>query len=186
MTGYFGSSATFGSRYLSVMGSTDCFVTHVTGQGVVDWAIRLGGTSSDRCYGIANDRGQGFLVTGRFEGSAELGPDVLSTHGSGDIFAVGGNTDGTFRWAMRAGGTSDDQGRCIASDGTGGAYIGGYFGGTAWFGPTTMSTLGSNDGFIMRVSGSGDLVWAARTGGTSDDKAYGIASTDVGLSLIHI
>ena len=39
----------------------------VAGQGVVDWAVRAGGSSIDRGYGIASDGSGGSLVTGYFK-----------------------------------------------------------------------------------------------------------------------
>ena len=58
-------------------------------------------------------------------------------------------------WATRAGGTSDDEGRGIATTARGDSYVTGVFRGTATFGPgdaneTTLTAAGSIDIFVAK------------------------------------
>ena len=50
---------------------------------------------------------------------------------------------GVIDWAVRAGGSSDDYGRGIASDGSGGSLVTGDFSGTATFGATSLTSSGN-------------------------------------------
>jgi hypothetical protein len=58
-------------------------------------------------------------------------------------------SSGTIEWAVRAGGTGEDQAKGIAPDGSGGALlVTGYFAGTASFGTTTLT---GNDAYYQDV-----------------------------------
>ena len=89
---------------------------------------------------------------------------------------------GAIDWAVQAGGTSDDSGNGIASDGAGGALVTGAFNGAASFGSTTLETVsrlrGDYDGFVTHVTASGVIDWARSTGGTLTASGYGIAQRD--------
>ena len=78
---------------------------------------------------------------------------------------------GALVWAKRAGGTSSDGGRGIATDGAGNSYVSGRFSGTATFGlgeanQTTLTSAGGPDIFVAKYDPSGALIWAKRAGGT--------------------
>ena len=55
-----------GATSLTSSGNYDIFVMHVTSAGVIDWAVRAGGSSHDYGVGIAADGSGGSLVTGYF------------------------------------------------------------------------------------------------------------------------
>ena len=112
----------------------------VTSAGVIDWAVRAGGSSRDRGYGIASDGSGGGLVTGYFGGTATFGATSLTSSGNYDIFVMHVTSAGVIDWAVRAGGSSGDYGRGIASDGSGGSLVTGYFQGTATFGATSLTS----------------------------------------------
>jgi hypothetical protein len=88
-------------------------------------------------------------------------------------------------WEVRrAGGNSNDEGRGIAVDSSGNAYITGYFQGAALFGATTLTSAGGFDTYIAKVDSGGNFIWAKRAGGTSDDYGRGIALDSSGNAYI--
>ena len=80
---------------------------HVTSAGVIDWAVRAGGSSIDYGYGIASDGSGGGLVIGSFQGTATFGATSLTSSGGYDIFVMHVTSAGVIDWAVRAGGSSD-------------------------------------------------------------------------------
>ncbi len=66
------------------------------------------------------------------------------------------------------GGSSADDSKSIAVDGSGNTYVVGEFQGTADFDPgagtTNLSSAGNSDVFIAKYDTSGDLVWAKSVG----------------------
>ncbi|MGH8564958.1 MAG: SBBP repeat-containing protein, partial [Gammaproteobacteria bacterium] len=140
------------------------------------WARQAGGTSSDEARGIGVDGSGNSYVTGRFRDTATFGPGetnetMLTSAGGNDVFVAKYDSLGDLVWAKRAGGTSDDDGRGIAVDGSGNSYVTGFFPDTATFGPgetneTMLTSAGGNDVFVAKYDSLGDLVWAKRAGGT--------------------
>ncbi|MEI7609884.1 MAG: DUF4347 domain-containing protein, partial [Rhodospirillaceae bacterium] len=76
------------------------------------------------------------------------------------------------------GSSGNDIGRAIAVDASGNVYVTGSFTGTVDFDPgpgiTTMTSAGSTDIFIEKLSATGDLIWTARLGGSGADIGYGV------------
>ena len=93
----------------------------------------------------------------------------------------------TFQWNQRAGGTAADEGRGVAVDAQGNAYVAGLFRGAATFGPVGMGqvtltsvppasgTAPSADVVLAKYAPSGELLWALRGGGPGNEEAGGVA-----------
>ena len=154
VTGLFNGNASFGSLSLIGQGLSS-FVTHVNASsGVIDWAIKVFGTSEVHCTGIDNDGKGGALVTGYFAGSALFGWKALIGLGNDfDAFVMHVTATGSIDWAVQTSGTSLDVANGIAHDGAGGALVTGVFSGVASFGGTTkLTALGKFDAFVMHVT----------------------------------
>ena len=106
-------------------GSYNIFVMHVTSAGVIDWAVRAGGSADDYGYAIASDGSGGAVVTGDFTGRATFGSTTLTSSGGYDVFVAHVSSAGAIDWAVKAGGSSDAIGYGTASDGAGGGAAGG-------------------------------------------------------------
>ncbi|HPI42519.1 MAG TPA: SBBP repeat-containing protein [Candidatus Cloacimonas acidaminovorans] len=86
VTGYFRSSATFGTTTLTSSGYEDIFVAKLDSSGNWLWAKKAGGTSYDKGYSIAVDVNGNSYVIGYFSGSATFGTTTLTSSGDTDIF----------------------------------------------------------------------------------------------------
>ncbi|KOO21965.1 pkd domain-containing protein [Chrysochromulina tobinii] len=182
VTGVFSGTASFGDTSLTSRGSFDAFVLHVTASGLIDWAVQAGGASYDQGFGIAHDgTNGGAFVTGTFAGEAHFGSYAVTSRGVYAVFVMHVTASGVIDWVVQAGGKgTDNVGRGIAHDGSGGALVTGTFDGSAsqpcfsstssachaWFGSTTLTTHGDLDTFVMHVTASGAIDWAV-TAGTS-------------------
>jgi hypothetical protein len=175
VTGQFGGSATFGNTTVVSSGSEDVFIAKYDATGAVLWVKQAGGTSSDEGYDIAVDNSGNSYVTGYFSGSATFGSTILTGSGSADIFIAKYNAVGTMLWASQAGGTSGDYGQGIAVDGSGNSYVTGHFFGSVTLGSVTLASIGSADIFVAKYDGSGTVLWAKQSGGTTPDVSDGIA-----------
>lgn len=162
-----------------------------------DWAKKAGGTGEDFGQDIAIDGLGNVYVTGYYgeystAGTATFGSTTLNSAGKSDIFIAKYDASGNLLWARSAGGTNNDYSYGIAIDGLGNAYIAGYFGynpgppsvSTATFGTTTLTSAGRSDVFIAKYAPSGNLLWAKRAGGTSNDYGNGVAVDGLGNAYI--
>jgi len=152
ITGYFRSTATFGSTTLTSSGDTDIFVAKLDTIGNWLWADRMGGTGSDLGYGITVDATGNAWLTGTFQGTASFGPHTLTAIGSNDIFAAKLDTASNWLWADNMGGTESDVGYGITVDAVGNAWLTGSFQGTASFGPHTLTAIGADDIFAAKLA----------------------------------
>jgi len=189
VTGFFSGTADFdpsaGTHNLTSAGGTDIFVAQLDATGALVHAVRMGGTSNDEGLGIAADSSGNVYTTGFFAGTADFDPDVgtsnLTSAGSTDIFVSQLDSGGNLIWARRIGGTSNDRGHGIALDGFGNVHTTGYFRNTADFDPGAgtfnLTSAGSNDVFVSKLSNAGDFIWARRLGGpsTAQDEGHSIA-----------
>ncbi len=133
------------------------------------WATSAGSAGNDISYSISRDNYGYLYVTGFFLDTAQFGGTHLTTLGSNEIFVAKLDANGNWLWAVRAGGTGDDKGMSISTDGDGNSYVTGYFSGTADFGSTTLTSAGSADIFIAKLDPSGNWLWAKRAGGPYED-----------------
>jgi hypothetical protein len=176
--------------YNDASGLPDAFVAKVNAAGTaLVYCGYIGGDQEDHALGIAVDGSGNACMTG-YTRSTEAtfpvlgGPDLTyNDTGWGDAFVAKVNASGTaLVYCGYIGGSKNDEGRRIAVDGSGNAYVTGNTMSTeATFpvkvGPdlTFNDTSGFYDAFVAKVSASGALVYCGYIGGSTNDYGYGIA-----------
>ena len=176
ITGTYRYSASFGGSTLtSSNNSNDIFVASYDSTGKHRWSKGFGNTSSDYGFSVAADSSGNAYVTGYFYNSVNFGGSTLYSSGSYDLFVVSFDSTGKHRWSKAFGGTSSDYGYGIAVDGSGNAYITGYFYNSVNFGGKTLSSKGSGDIFLASFNSAGTHRWSKGFGGTSSDLGYDVA-----------
>jgi len=173
-------------------GFSDAFVTKLNAAGsALVYSTYLGGSNIDAGTGIALDRFRSVYVVGF---TSSNGPDdfpvtphayqttcKLDTFGScGDVFVSKINRRGSaLEYSTYIGGTSFDEGKAIAVDASGNAYITGSTGSIDY--PTTPGVFqshlaGVDDAFITKLNRAGSaLEYSTYLGGSQLDEARGIA-----------
>ncbi len=183
-TGYFSSNASINGNSLSTSGLTDVFLSKLGPNGQSIWAVKAGGSQSDRGLGIAIDGQGNILVCGFFTGTINFGNGVSLTANanSQDAFVAKYSNAGTVIWA-RSGGSSgsSDRANAVAVDGQGNVSITGQFSGEASFGSFTLSGQGStNDVFVVRYDTNGNETWAKKGSGSALDRGLAITTDNSG------
>lgn len=175
IAGTFIGTATFGSITITTA-TADAFVAKLTPDGNYLWVQKSTSTagSGASAYDVFVASGGEVVVTGHFRGAPAFGSTTLSHPRNGSGIFVGKLTaDGSWQWALDAGGTSttgDFYSRDIAADVTGNIYVTGNFEAAATFGATTLTSRGDSDKFVARASSSGQWTWAQQGGGKWLDK----------------
>ncbi|NOQ72522.1 MAG: T9SS type A sorting domain-containing protein [Crocinitomix sp.] len=87
--------------------------------------------------------------------------------------------DASFDWAKSMGGSNNEVGRSITTDGSGNVYTTGSFEGTVDFDPgvgvANLISTGGTDFFIQKLDASGNFIWA---------KSMGASGAEIGFSII--
>ena len=175
ITGIFAGIATFGSHTLTASGVWDTFVAKLDSSGNWLQATKVEGTHMSWGSNITLDGYGNAFVTGCFNNTATFGSHTLTASGGLDIFIAKLDPSGNWLWAVQAGGIDNDYAFGITLNGSGNAYVSGFFTGTATFGNQTLTARGSSDVFVAKLDASGNWLWAVKAGGTDDDEGGGIA-----------
>jgi hypothetical protein len=111
--------------------------------------------------------GQIYLV-GSFAGQVDFDPGAgtksLGANGGSDIYILKLAGSGELVWAKSLGGAGHEQATAVAVNGVGEVCVSGYFSGEIDFdagaGVSTLLAEGQMDGFVVKYSAAGELVWA--------------------------
>ncbi len=159
---------------------------------VLAYSTYLGGVGNDVGSGIAVDRAGSAYVTGTTSGSLPTTAGASQTTfggGSSDAFVTKLNPAGSaLVYSTYLGGTGDDQGKGIAVDRAGSAYVTGRTSGSF---PTTagasQTTFGGGgiDAFVTKLNPAGSaLVYSTYLGGVGNDEGFGIAVDRAGSAYV--
>jgi hypothetical protein len=191
-----GSFPTTSGAFDTIFGGVsvwDAYVTKLDSAGTsLAYSTYLGGSGDDSGYRIAVDTGGNAYVAGN-TGSSNFPTttDVYqATYGGGtnDAFVTKLNSAGTsLEYSTYLGGSGEDEGRCIAVDGSGNAYVTGQTTGSF---PTTTGAYqttygGSGDAFVTKLNSAGtSLVYSTYLGGSKEDEGRGIAIDGRGYAYV--
>lgn len=174
-------------------GYADAFVVKLNANGTdLIYATFLGGENIDQGAAIAIDRLGNAYLTGQTQSNDfPFSTDAYQTNrrGGTDAFIVKLAPEGNqLDYATFLGGKDDDDGRAIAVDPVGNAYITGRTASTDF--PTTADAFGLNhrgvgDAFVVKINPAGtDLIYATLLGGEGNDQGNGLAIDTAGNAYV--
>ncbi len=178
---------------LVAFGGTDIFFAKYDINGNYVYAKKMGGPFDDSGNSIAVDASGIVYVTGSYSSTADFDPSAITNNlvslGGSDIFFAKYDAMGNYIYAKSIGGTNIDEGFSIATDGTGAAYITGYYAGTVDFDPSATNNIltsisASRDIFIAKYDFNGNYIYAKSIGGSGLDYGYSISTNTSGVVYI--
>ncbi len=173
-----------GLSTLTSAGGNDAFVAKYSPSGALVWVRAGGGISSDVATSVVVDDSDNVIVGGSFSQAANFGGTGLTSNGSTDALIWKLDSAGNTLWARGIGGTAIDETRGLDVNSTGQIAATGFFSATADFDPgagiQNLTSAGSTDIFVLRLSTAGNLVWVRQLGGTGADRGEGIHITAAG------
>jgi hypothetical protein len=158
-------------------GSTDCGGVHV-------WSQSFGDASAQVSRSVAVDSAGNVVVTGYFQGTTDFGSGPLISAGTLDIFVAKFDASGKPLWSKRFGDADNQEGLAVAVDGAGNVFATGGFFGSVNFGGQTLTSIGKNDIFLVKLDASGQHVWSQSFGDGSTQYASGVAVDSAGNVLL--
>jgi uncharacterized protein YjdB len=192
MSGYTNSSSNISTAgaYQVVKGTAGVYLVKFNTNGIRQWGTYYGGTSgasSDIRWVTTTDLYQNVYLAGWTASSSAIA--TAGSHqtayggGSSDAFLAKFNGAGQRQWGTYFGGAGNDEGRSIAIDATGHAYMAGFTTSTA-----SISTSGSHqvayggggrDAFLVKFNGCGDLSAGVITGPSTVDAGANITLANI-------
>ncbi len=161
-------------------GFLDGFLVKVDYNGVIQWAVNMGGPGDDECLGLTLAADGNIYVTGYFDDeirftSVGLGYTTLSPFNFRDMFLAAYSPTGDLQYATFGGGPNDDLGLGITSNAAG-VYVTGVYDATANFnGIFTESTYNNRiNGFVAHYGFRGPAKWVSEIKSDADDIGTGL------------
>lgn len=112
-------------------------------------------------------------------GARSFNPDMTGTSGL-DLSVTKTSADGKELWSKQVGSTLYDEARGMATDADGNGYIGGFTYGKFADDPN----LGGGDALVVKLSPSGDQLWAHQFGSADFDSIDGICTDAAGNAYV--
>jgi hypothetical protein len=143
----------------------DFYLVKTDADGNMQWDRTYGGANDDVGWSLVQTSDKGYALAGLTESFGALQADLwlIKTDGSGNV-----------QWSMYVGGTGWDEGRCVMQTRDGGYAVAGF----------TNSVTSSNDFFLVKFDGSGNVPWTNTYGGAGTDDAMSLVQTsDNGYAL---
>ncbi len=130
-------------------------------------------SSQDICH---DPNSNSVYLVGYFHGnlSGAFGPAFSSPYGNSDAYLAKYSSTGVFQWAVKIGGSGDDEAHAVTVNSAGEVIVGGFFTGSANFqgtsgSNTVLSSSGDTDFFIAKYSSAGVLSYARKGGSTKKE-----------------
>lgn len=157
-------------------------------QPAFDWVKNIGGTGTDVGNEITSDSDGNVIVCGRFETTMDADPGTGTTSlvsaGGFDMVVIKFDPTGQFIWAKRVGGTGYDEFTNVECDASGNVILVGYFEGTVDLDPNagvnSVTTQGTSDLYVLKLSPEGETMWMHEINGTSGESTGGLSVTGSG------
>jgi hypothetical protein len=159
-------------------GSTECNDVHV-------WSKRFGDAACQEGLGVAADAAGNVVISGVFQGTVNFGGAPFTSAGGNDAFVAMLDSNGNHVWSHQLGNTSYSISLDVATDGAGNTLVSGVFDGTLRFdGTAILTSSGSTDSFVLKLSPGGTLLQSAVIGGPAQQEVWAMAVDTQGDVLV--
>lgn len=178
VVGRFKGSMTLGSIILNGANTTqyDFFVAKLNGNNTWQWATKVGNTYFDTALGVKTDGEGNSYVTGEINNSSGFGS--ITTTANGDAYVAKIDSSGVWQWVTHSSAiTGYARGHDVNIGYDGSVVATGFFKGVCVFGGNTLDGGSNGNMFVLKLTSSGQWVFAESAGGeTGFDLGIGVGT----------
>lgn len=149
----------------------DIWIVKTDNAGNIQWQKCMGGSFVETGAYIHATADGGYIFAGT---SGSVDYNITGNHGGLDYWVVKMNSHGEVLWQKDYGGSKNEYAWSLALAPDGGYFISGETESTD--GDITLNH-GNRDYWVIKIDGSGNLLWQKSLGGSKDDEAYSIQAT---------
>jgi hypothetical protein len=156
-------------------GNNELIVAETNFLGELEWIKTIGGSGEETGQAIIKTLDGGYAVLG-FTNSTD--GDVQEKSSSvNDYWLLKLDTNGSLEWSKTYGGSKDDRGQSLAQTTDGGYVLTGYA--MSDDGDGSVNN-GFHDNWVLKVDGSGTILWEKSFGFSGHDHSYDIIEAQDG------
>ncbi|MDD1729364.1 MAG: PKD domain-containing protein [Methanospirillum sp.] len=155
-------------------GSADYWIIKLDASRNVVWQKCFGGSGYEQIETAVQSADGGYLAVGY---TTSNDGNVTGYHGEEDIWAVKLDASGNIAWQKCLGGSYDEEPYSLIQTSDGGYLVGGN---TRSNDGDVTGNHGSNDIWVVKLDGSGNITWQRCLGGSSSDISRKITHTSDG------
>lgn len=151
------------------------------------WANSFGEIDDERSNTITTDEWGNSIIAGKFDSQTlNFGNIVLNNFGGDDCFIAKFDQVGTVLWAKSYGGDYDEEPFALTTDASGNSIVVGYFSSDSLVcdSITLINSGFSYEAFIIKYDPSGNVIWAKKTNGISNEVALGVATDNLNNVIV--
>jgi len=175
------SNGTWGNPVNAFVGGGEIFVAKLDGNGNLLANTFLGSMSSDRGDGITIDSLNNIIIGG--DSLANWGSPIRNFSGGSDAFVAKLDPNLNLLWNTFLGSILSDYGYAISCDRSGNIYTAGQSN-SNWGNPVRAFSGNSNEGFVAKLDGNGNLLWNTFLGSSLSDNIFSISTDDSGKTYV--
>ena len=181
VVGYFSNVGTVGGVRFNLPGTDQgIFLEKLSNNGVPLWVKSWSATGNFYAQQVAVDVADNIILTGKFQGAATFGTNVLGTDTTA-VFTTKCDRSGNVIWVRQIDNAGNTGYRgSVATDGANNVYVGLTPFDSVQTGTATLPGFGNNDALVLKYNPSGNLLWAVEAGGAGNDICRAVAVDLVG------
>lgn len=180
ITGFFGGSVNFGGGTLTSLGGDEIFVAKLNNMGVHQWSSRFGNGANQEAREVVVDGAGNVWLGGAFEGAIDFGGGAITSGGGYDVCVAKLSSTGAHLFSDGYSGGGDDGVRGLTVDASNNVIVSGYMQATVDFGGGPLTSLGSYDAYLLKLTSTGTHLWSQIHGSASLQAGYGVDTNTMG------
>jgi len=184
VAGGFQGTVDFGGGSLASAGSYDLFVVKLGSDAQHFWSKRFGDAGLQASGVVATGPAEEIVIGGNFDGTLNFGGGDLVEVNNVDAYAAKLDASGTHSWSLQFGNGYTQSVEDVVLDAAGNVYITGTFNGTLNLGGASLSSAGSSDVFVAKLSPSGAHLWSKRFGSSATESAHALGIDGSGNVIV--
>ena len=186
------SFVNFGVNNINNVNGWGGFIAKLDPSGNWLWGNGMGTTNNESLQDVVVDNIKGRVYTiGHFQGNSifssrppGLSQNLTGTNTNYDVVIAAMDFNGSTQWARTFGGIGNDYGYSVELDPSGNLLVSGDFSGTANFGGTSLTSVGTGSAFVATYTFNNILLSAQKIGNGSYTNAWDLHVGPSGLTYL--
>ncbi len=148
--------------------NTDLWIVKINSTGNIQWQKSFGGYGTEIALDAKQTSDGGYIVAGA---TASDSGDVTLFYGEYDYWVIKIDSAGNLQWQKTFGGSGTENAQSVIQTSDGGYMVAGFSRSGNGLVHDHYGNLYTNDAWLIKLDGNGNIIWKKSKGGTGNDVA---------------